>query len=124
MVLIEATTDGAVVVARLVNGGRGPQVTAIDDGEWTILPSDVDVPGDLLGPYMEVAPDGTVWLGWSTYHVVRKPACAELLRYSGEAWETVAPMPGRTDLHAGPIAVGPDGTLWAYMNAATAIWLD
>jgi hypothetical protein len=121
-ITMEATADGAIVVARSAGVGQAPQVARIQDGEWTLLRSDGDVPGDaVLNVYMAAAPDGSVWLGCSTYHAAssRTPACAGLRRHDGEAWETVTPIPGRPDLHAGPVAVGPDGTLWTYLIAKT-----
>ncbi len=63
-----------------------------------------------------VADDGTAWLAngrmtWGGDHAARPdgppPPC------DGERWEVVdLPVEGR--IHAGPLALGPDGTLWVY----------
>ena len=116
---IEATSDGAVWVARNVEDGPGPSVARLKDGEWTVLPTldDPSLEGHYRGQFANfvVADDGTAWLanGRMTWGGDGAPGPTGLLHFDGERWEVVdLPVEGR--IHAGPLALGPDGTLWVY----------
>ena len=116
---IEATPDGAVLVTEYVEDGPGPLVARLDDGGWTTLPmlDDPDLAGSYHGGYLAAAPDGTVWLSNGFLHDnPTNPASPQgLLHFDGDHWQSVEPMPDSPSMRAGPVAVGPDGTLWVYM---------
>ena len=116
---IEATADGAVWVARNVEDGPGPSVARIKDGEWTVLPSldDPSLEGLYRGAHASfvAAEDGTAWLanGRVPFGGAGAPGPTGLLHFDGERWEVVE-LPIEGQVHAGPLALGPDGTLWVY----------
>ena len=62
-----------------------------------------------------VADDGTAWLanGRMTWGGDGAPGPTGLLHFDGERWEVVD-LPVEGQIHAGPLALGPDGTLWVY----------
>ncbi len=119
---IEATRDGAVLVAGTVDDGPGPRVTRIDEGGRTDLPTPDDpaLRGSYHGlvGYLAAAPDGTVWLsnGWFHLWPGAPSSLQGLLRFDGERWQLVDPMPDVPSRRAGPLAIGPDGTLWVYLE--------
>ena len=118
---IEATPDGAVLVTGHVADGPGPLVAHLDDDGWTMLPTldDPGLAGNYYGgaAYLAAAPDGTVWLSNGRLHggPTNSTSPQGLLRYDGDRWQVVEPMPDAPSMRAGPVAVGPDGTLWVYM---------
>jgi hypothetical protein len=137
---IEATEDGAVWVTQPVEDGRGPRVARIAEGEWTVLPvlEDPSRNGDFYGSskYFAAAADGTAWLANGHFHaggrVEAAPRLRGLLHFDGTGWEVVdLPVDGtlpmthlqdhteRWPWRAGPLALGPDGTLWVYLEART-----
>ena len=117
---IEATPDGAVLVTGHVEDGPGPLVARLDDDGWTMLPM-LDDP-TLAGSYyggagnLAAAPDGSVWLSNGDLRGGPNGTSPQgLLHYDGNRWQSVEPMPDTPSMRAGPVAVGPDGTLWVYM---------
>ena len=117
---IEATPDGAVLVTGHVEDGPGPLVARLDDDGWTMLPmlDDPDLAGSYYGGtnYLAAAPDGSVWLSNGDLHGGPNGTSPQgLLHYDGDRWQSVEPMPDTPSMRAGPVAVGPDGTLWVYM---------
>lgn len=68
-------------------------------------------------------PSGGAWLGIGFYHGGERRFQGQwrgLLRSDGSAWVVEQPVAGREDLSAGPMAVGPDGTLWVYQAVRSA----
>ena len=119
---IEAMPDGAVLVTEHVEDGPGPLVARLDDDGWTMLPTldDPDLAGSYRGEagYLAAAPDGSVWLSNGRLHdggPTNSTSPQGLLHYDGDRWQSVEPMPDTPSMRAGPVAVGPDGTLWVYM---------
>jgi streptogramin lyase len=130
---IEATSDGAVWVTLAGNSSGRPKVARIEDGVWTVLPVEVD--GSRSGSNDGVtssylangrsyvgyasdfaaAADGTAWLakgdgaGWKL-----PPGTEGLLHFDGERWEVVDLPLDPSMAYVGPLALGPDGTLWVY----------
>ena len=119
---VETGPDGSIWVTRAVKDGPGPWVARHDDSGWTIVPpsDDPELQGRYFahGPYMDVGPDGTVWLANGNHHVERSRGPHGVLRFDGSAWVVDSPLPERTDLHAGPLAVGPEGTAWVYLGSS------
>jgi len=119
---IEATSSGAVWIARDVEDGPGPSVARIEGGEWTELPTldDPSLEGHFRGQFANfvAAADGTAWLanGRITGGNDGDRGPKGLLHFDGERWDVVdLPIDGES-LHAGPLALGPDGTLWVYVT--------
>ena len=68
--------------------------------------------------YLAAAPDGSVWLSNGRLHdggPTNSTSPQGLLHYDGDRWQVVEPMPDAPSMRAGPVAVGPDGTLWVYL---------
>lgn len=116
---VEAGPDGTVWVTREVSNAAGPWVARHDGSSWMILPpsDDPELQGDYHGegPYVDVGPDGTVWVANGNLHTKDTPGPQGILRFDGTAWVLESPVPERADLHAGPLTVGPDGTAWVYL---------
>ena len=130
---IEATSDGAVWVTLARNSSGRPKVARIKDGVWTVLPVEVDgstsgshddvtasyiAPGSSYAGYASdfaAAADGTAWLAKGD-GVGRKlpPGTDGLLRFDGERWAVVELPVDPSMAYVGPLALGPDGTLWVY----------
>ena len=130
---IEATSDGAVWVTLAGNSSGRPKVARIKDGVWTVLPVEVDgsTSGSndgVISSYIANGPsyvgyasdfaaaaDGTAWLakgdgaGWKL-----PPGTEGLLHFDGERWQVVDLPVDPSMAYAGPLALGPDGTLWVY----------
>jgi hypothetical protein len=120
---VEVGPDGAIWVA-WTRTGPWPRVARIEDGVQT----DLSMPDDgTRGRYLGtpanfvVAPDGTAWFG-SADPCGGIPPCGgpmpkdtkRLLRFDGERWlEPDVPLDSDAT-HFGPLATGPDGTLWVY----------
>ena len=137
---IETTPDRAILVTQSVEEGPGPLVARLDSDGWTMLPTSDDpaLAGSYHGAagYLAAAPDGTVWLSNGFLHgggpslSVPGLAAQGLLHFDGVRWQSVEPMPDAPAMRAGPLAVGPDGTLWVYMlgemgqNRHLARWTD
>ena len=137
---IEATSDGTVWVTQQVEDGPGPRVARIVDGDWTMLPpledparpgssdgadpyplpglEDPDLSGFFHGAdqYFAASPDGTAWLANGDLHRCFVAPAPQGLHFDGTGWELVdTQVDGRSWL-AGPLALGPDGTLWVYLE--------
>jgi hypothetical protein len=116
---VEAGPDGSIWVTRKVLNAAGPWVARHDGSGWTVLPPSDDpvLQGDFHGegPYVDVGPDGTVWVANGNLHTKDSRGPQGILRFDGTAWVLESPVSERADLHAGPLAVGPDGTAWVYL---------
>lgn len=113
---IEVTADGVVWLTQATSGA-GPKVARIEDGEWTMLPADGsglpdgEYHGD--GSQFAAGSDGTAWLS-TGYNGSPVPGVPGLLHFDGERWAAVdLPIDPRFE-YVGPLALGPDGTLWVY----------
>jgi hypothetical protein len=118
---IDAMPDGLVWVTQQVTDGPGPRVARIEDGEWTVLPAleDPTLSGFFhgAGRYFAAAPDGTAWLANGDFHrCFVAPAPQGLLYFDGTRWELVDTQVDGRSWMAGPLALGPDGTLWVYLE--------
>ena len=118
---IEATSDGSVWVTQEVRRGPGPRVARIVDGQWTVLPTleDPVLPGFFHGAdrYFAAAPDGTAWLANGDFHRCGQALSPRgLLHFDGTRWEEVDILADGQSWMAGPLALGPDGTLWVYLE--------
>jgi len=115
---IEATDDGSVWLTQRVDDGPGPRVARVEAGEWNELPTPDDpaLGGFFHGNdrYFAAAADGTAWLANGNFHG-QDPGPVGLLHFDGDRWESVVlPGEGRYE-RAGLLALGSDGTLWAYL---------
>jgi len=125
---IETTADGVIWVTGHLEGGAGTSVARIEDGLWSVSTVLDDVHTDGRNAYGQHAyfvagPDGTAWLAngraSSEGDGVSEPAGLNF--FDGQQW-IVADLPvdlvslplDGLDLHIGPLALGPDGTLWAW----------
>lgn len=118
---IEATPDGSIWVTQQVEDGPGPRVARIVDGAWTVLPAleDPALSGFFHGAdrYFAAAPDGTAWLANGDFHrCFVAPAPQGLLHFDGTRWQDVDILGDGEPWLAGPLALGPDGTLWVYLE--------
>jgi hypothetical protein len=101
---LEVTPDGTVWAAW---GWGDPSITVgrLRDGAWTTWQP---VTGD------EVAVTGLAAI--SHGHVWVAASDGTLSHFDGVSWESV-PLPGdEPDAVPGPIAIGPDGTVWVYLG--------
>jgi hypothetical protein len=122
---IEATADGSVWVAR--SSMARPSVAKIKDGAWAISSElgDQSLRGPFRGQpaWFAASADGTAWLANGKGASSERSSFAGLLRFDGERWDAVE-LPGESEglavgpsrLAAGPIALGPDGTLWVFLK--------
>jgi hypothetical protein len=114
---VELAPDGAAWVTR-ASTGPWPRVARIEDGDWTVLPMiDDGSSGRYLGGpnNFAVAPDGTVWFASSGEGSGDLPKDTKgLLHFDGQRW-LVPELPIEPAIDQfGPLAIGPDGTLWVY----------
>ena len=100
----------------------GPWAARIEGGDWTVAPAmdDPALQGAYHGegPYVDVGPDGILWQANGFLHTSEGQTPSPrlgLFRFDGDSWQRVEPVPGTPQLQAGPLAVGPDGTLWTYL---------
>jgi len=108
---VDVTADGTVWVKREAQAPiPNRSVARLVDGTWTFLP-EIDDPAwletsaQVYWDDLAVTPDGTASL----------VAGGGLLQFDGEAWEYQEPVADRERL-MGATAIGPDGTLWFYMQ--------
>ena len=92
-----ARLDGDAWTAYRITDDQGP----VPDAGWVF-------PGDLAW-----TPDGSLWV---TTNGARKHGRGDLLRFDGEVFHPVEP-PVPVEGLIGPLVSGPDGELWAYLEA-------
>ena len=103
--------DGSIR-AVLMNGLQSVSAH-MDAGSWTIDGAEATAPGQTSHfAHDAMGPDGTVWLGGHSEH--GDPADG-LARFDGTTWRLEEPLGQLNTFSAGPLAVGPDGTMWAYL---------
>jgi hypothetical protein len=88
----------------------GGTVTAYPFAEAPFLRADAS---HSVGPSdFALTPDGSVWLALNR----SGPGSPRIARFDGERWEVMQPLGEGEERHAGPLAVSPDGVLWAYLQ--------
>jgi hypothetical protein len=99
-------------------------VARFDGAGWTVVHDELlSERTGASSKAIAATPDGDVWIGFGD---VPGPRGGGLLRFDGEAWGLVR-LPGdptrRADETADPavhaLAVGPDGSLWVYLQDPT-----
>jgi hypothetical protein len=114
---VEVMSDGTVWAA-----WDGPVLGRLDDGAWTTF-SAADEPALVLRDGLWVSPgwaaatsDGSLWVALAR----SEPSSHALARFDGETWEPIALLDDGDDAWVGPLAIGPDGSLWAYVEGCAA----
>jgi hypothetical protein len=115
-VLVDWFEPGASVACVPSNGP--PRVGQLGrDGSWDVLPPLPDIVTAAGDRGTLVADDhGRAWLA-----VGSSAGCPEsggLFHFDGESWRVVPEVPNGPGARVGPMALGPDGTLWVYAEVS------
>ena len=113
--------DGTVWAAWIDGqGGIGkPEAGYLGPDGWHTVDSSASPATLTWSPSLAVTHDGVAWLGIDFYHDDEGRGEGQwqgLLRAGESGWVVEHPVGDRDDLSAGPMAVGPDGTFWVYLD--------
>jgi len=112
VIALEVLPDGTVWARGTTGLVRvdGETVTTYPFAEAPDLRTDMShgvAPSDFAS-----TPDGSVWLALNRSGA----GSPRIARFDGERWEVMQPLGEGEERHAGPLAVSPDGVLWAYLQ--------
>jgi len=117
----DGTIWAAWIEERMGEAGR-PEAGYLGPDGWHTIDSSaspatyVQFSQSPVSQSLAVTPDGEAWLGVDFYHdLLDESHWRGLLRAGESGWVVEHPVGERDDLSAGPMAVGPDGTLWVYL---------
>ncbi len=112
----DGTIWAAWVDSATGTGGGKPEAGLLGlDGREAIASSTSPATFVNRSSSLAVTTDGEVWLGIGFYDEGGKGHWRGVLRAGESGWVVEHPVGDRDDLSAGPMAAGPDGSLWVYL---------